>query len=268
MTERIRYYEHEALFHGFIARVMGTRFDLLLIGCGRSAAEEVWREVAGELECLDRMLNRFDPASEVSRLGAAAGREPVAVSAEMEAILRLCADYHRRTEGLFDVTLHDFSRVTFTAAGCVSLGGGETTLDFGGFAKGYALRKIGARLRRAGVRDAFVDFGGSSILGLGSHPYGSGWKVSLPDPRTGRPLDEFLLSDRALSTSGNTATHTAHIVHPLTQRYATARAYAALVADDPLDAEVLSTVRMIAGEAEWGRIAPRFAPMQATLYTL
>ena len=75
-------------------------------------------------------------------------------------------------------------------AGVVSVrfDGEETSLDFGGFAKGYALKKIGVLLREAGVGSAFVDFGNSSILGIGRHPYGPCWRVSLPDPATGNAL--------------------------------------------------------------------------------
>lgn len=266
LTTETKYYGDEAMFHGFIARVMGTRFDLLLIGPGEGAAATLWAAVAGELERLDRMLNRFDPASEVARINACAASDSVGISAEMEAVLGLCRDYHARTDGLFDVTLGDFSRVTFPAPGYIRLGG--AALDFGGFAKGYALRRIGAILRRAEVRSAFVDFGNSSILALGRHPYGACWKVGLPDPFTGRTLAEFDLEDRALSTSGNTANHTAHIVDPHTGIYDAGRKVAAVAADDPLDAEVLSTVRMIADAGQWERIAASFENLQATLYTL
>ena len=124
----------------------------------------------------------------------------------------------------------------------------ETSLDFGGFAKGYALKKIGVLLREAGVGSAFVDFGNSSILGIGRHPYGPCWRVSLPDPATGNALAEFDLVDRALSVSGNTAAHTEHIVNPRTGLRDASRQIVAVVADDPLDAEVVSTAWMIAGE--------------------
>lgn len=266
LTTETKYYADEAMFHGFIARVMGTRFDLLLIGPGADFAATLWTQTAAELERLDRLLNRFDPAGETARINARAESESVGISDEMEAVLGLCRDYHARTEGLFDVTLGAFSRVAFPEPGCVRLGG--AALDFGGFAKGYALGRIKTMLRRAGVRSAFVDFGNSSILALGRHPYGACWKVGLPDPFTGRTLAEFDLEDRALSTSGNTPRHTAHIVDPKTGIYDAGRKAAVVAAADPLDAEVLSTVRMIADERQWERIAANFENLQATLYTL
>lgn len=268
LTTQTKYYEDESMFHGFISRVMGTRFELLLIHAGRQAAEELWDGIADELGRLDRMLNRFDPSSEVSRINAGAYGAPVAVSAEMETILRLCRSFYESTGRLFDVTLKDFSQVGFPTPQRIAFGDSALSLDLGGFAKGYALKKIAAMLRQAGVRAGFVDFGRSSILGLGCHPYGSCWKVTLPNPCTGQTLDGFELSNRALSTSGNTARHTAHIVNPLTGLFDNEHKLAAVLSDDPLEAEVLSTVRMIADDTQWARIAPNFKNMQATLYAL
>lgn len=256
------------MFHGFIPYVMGTRFDLLAIDSDPRRLGGVWTEIEAELTRLDRLLNRFDPASEVARVNAGAAHGIVEIGEELEAILRLCRSYYERTEHLFDVTLRDFSRLGFPEPGRLFFGDPSLSLDFGGLAKGYALREVERLLRQASVGSAFVDFGNSSILCLGRHPYGSCWKVSLPDPYTQQPLDEFDLEDRALSTSGNTAQHTGHIVNPLTGEYDRKRKVAAVVAADPLDAEVLSTVWMVAdaGQRDW--IGENFKEMQATLYTL
>jgi len=123
-------------------------------------------------------------------------------------------------------------------------------------------------LREAGVGSAFVDFGNSSILGIGRHPYGPCWRVSLPDPATGNALAEFDLVDRALSVSGNTAAHTEHIVNPHTGLRDASRQIVAVVADDPLDAEVVSTAWMIAGEPQRRRIACGFDKLEVYAYIL
>ena len=131
-----------------------------------------------------------------------------------------------------------------------------------------ALKKIGVLLREAGVGSAFVDFGNSSILGIGRHPYGPCWRVSLPDPATGNALAEFDLVDRALSVSGNTAAHAEHIVNPHTGLRDASRQIVAVVADDPLDAEVVSTAWMIAGEPQRRRIACGFDKLEVYAYIL
>ena len=269
-TER-EYYAEEALFHGFVPRVMGTRFDLLIAGIDSPRADALWERTAALLEHLNRVFDRFDPASEVARVNASAARTPVAVGPELGEALQLCRAYCERTEGLFDITLRDFARVRLdTAAGetLVRFEGEDLSLDFGGFAKGYALKKLEAMLREAGIGSAFVDFGNSSILGIGRHPYGPCWRVSLPDPATGAALAEFDLEDRALSVSGNTATHTEHIVDPRSGLRNASRMMAAVTAADPLDAEVVSTAWMIADEEQKRRIARNFEGLDACTYTL
>ena len=173
-TER-EYYAEESFFHGFVPHVMGTRFDLLIAGIDLPRADALWERTTALLEHLNRVFDRFDPASEVARVNAAAARAPVEVGPELGEALQSCRTYCERTEGLFDITLRDLSRVRLgTEAGVVSVrfDGEETSLDFGGFAKGYALKKIGVLLREAGVGSAFVDFGNSSILVILTAPAG------------------------------------------------------------------------------------------------
>ena len=137
-TER-EYYAEESFFHGFVPRVMGTRFDLLIAGIDLPRADALWERTTALLEHLNRVFDRFDPASEVARVNAAAARAPVEVGPELGEALQSCRTYCERTEGLFDITLRDLSRVRLgTEAGVVSVrfDGEETSLDFGGFAKG------------------------------------------------------------------------------------------------------------------------------------
>ncbi len=262
------YYENESMFHGFVPCIMGTRFDLLIVGLNKVGAEALWGKVAGELERLDRMLNRFDPGSEVSRINSGPADSPVAITSEMKSVLKLCRLYYEMTEGLFDITLTDFSKVTFPTFRTVSFGELSLSIDLGGFAKGYAVKKISDMLRQSGVGTAFVDFGRSSVMGLGCHPCGDCWKVSLPDPNSGVTLGEFDLRDSSLSTSGNTVGYTAHIRNPFTGVYDAEMKFATVLSDDPLDGEVLSTVRMIADDRQWERIAANFRDVQGVIYTM
>ena len=63
-----KYYKDEAMFHGFIPHIMGTRFDILLIHSDIDRLNTLWADIAYELERLDKILNRFDPHSEVSKI--------------------------------------------------------------------------------------------------------------------------------------------------------------------------------------------------------
>lgn len=263
-----KYYENESMFHGFIPHVMGTRFDCLLIHPDLDLLNEIWLGIINELWHLDKMLNRFDPNSEVAQLNAQAPQTPIQVSRELETILHLCQTYYEKTFHLFDITLKEFSQIKFHGSQQISFDTSELTLDFGGFAKGYALKKIKDILLQGGIQHAFVDFGNSSILGIGHHPYGDCWKVSFQNPYDQRTLSEFNLKDTTLSTSGNTLQYTRHIMNPLNGTYNEERKASTIVSTDPLDAEILSTVWMIANEEQRERITEHFNNIQGTIYTL
>ena len=113
-------------------------------------------------------------------------------------------------------------------------------------------------LRDGGVDCAFVDFGSSSILGIGRHPYGESWRVGLVNPYTRMSIKEISLYDMAMSTSGNTPVYSGHIRNPFTDKVYEGRKLVNVVAEDPLDAEVLSTVLMIAGDKEKEALSKEF----------
>ena len=243
------YFSDRKVFHGFVPFVMGTKLDVLLVGPGRELAREVWEDLCVEVSRLDALLNRFDPSSELSQLNAAADSGPVRPSEELLSLIRICEDYRVRTEGLFDITRGSCGEgLLIEPDGSLCLNGGS--LDFGGFAKGWFLRYGKERLLQAGIGTAYVDFGGSTILGLGHHPFGDCWRVRVTHPFTGAVLQDVDLVDRSLSTSGNRPGYSGHIVDPRTGRGVESRRIVTVVSEDPVDAEVLSTAAMVANEAE------------------
>lgn len=252
------------MFHGSLTHIMGTRFDLVLIGKGRELSVSVWDRIVRELERLGNMLNRFDPASEVSRINQKACSGAVRVSDEMWKILMDCRRYHDRTAGLFDITLRDFSALDLQPERqAISFLHPELSLDLGGYAKGYAMKRLLEILKTCGAEHAFIDFGNSAIYGLGHHPYGNSWSVSIGNPyRHGEPVGEFALMNTALSTSGNTPDYTGHIVNPLNGEKNTDQKMICVECDDPLDAEVLTTAMMAAGSGQKEKMMKRFQVIQ------
>lgn len=239
------YFPERKLFHGFVPLVMGTKLDALLVGPERSVSAALWERAVSEAQRLNAMLNRFDPLSEVSRLNAAADSGDVPVSDELLALIRVAESFRERTGGLFDITRGTCGEgIAFFPGGRISLQGGS--LDFGGFAKGWVLREFRSLLLEAGVGSAYVDFGGSTILALGSHPFGRSWRVRVVHPYTGAFLEDVDLVDRSLSTSGNRPGYSGHVLDPSTGRPVTEPRIVTVVSEDPLEAEVLSTAAMVA----------------------
>ncbi|MDR1406683.1 MAG: FAD:protein FMN transferase [Tannerella sp.] len=247
------FYPSSRLFHGSIPKVMGTRLDALLLGDGREGLEALWDEIAAETFRLEKMLNRFDPESALGRLNAAAAVGTVAVEDELWSILMECGRYRELTEGCFDIALGRWAEVTFDVSARTVRLGRDAFFDLGGYAKGYAAQRIGDILVRHGVTRALVNFGDSMALGIGTHPHGCYWPAGIDNPYTGRRLDEIRLCDAALSVSGNMPGRPAHIVRPATGRCVEGRRIVAVAAPHPVDAEVLTTALMAAGDgvAAW-----------------
>ncbi|MBP3202590.1 MAG: FAD:protein FMN transferase [Bacteroidales bacterium] len=234
MTDEGSYSPAQQLFHAVIPKVMGTRLEWITCGMKEKPARMLWERFSSWVSDASARLNRFDPSSEVSRLNSGECLEP---SADVAALMDLGHRYKALTDGLFDVQ-----------------SGGS--LDFGGMAKGWALEKAKDLLERAGCSCAFLNFGGSSILALGTHPNGPAWQVALPDPFSGITLDLWNLKDAAMSVSGNVPGYTGHIENPLTGERITARRLTVAVDSSPLRAEVLSTALMISPERHWEQRFP------------
>lgn len=264
------YYESSKMFHGSLQNIMGTRFDILIIGQNKLKSQEIWNDIVFELQRFDRIFNRFDSTSETSKINRKAVLEPVHVSLEMWTILKSCRQYNIRTLGLFDITLDDFSKVLLDEREhSVIFLKEDISLDFGGYAKGYALAKIKDLIHQAGVKHCFIDFGNSSILGMGRHPYGDAWKVSIENPYNhDEVLDEISLKDEALSVSGNTPAYTGHIVRPASREAMKERKVLSITSKEPLEAEILSTAFMVATREEKKYLSENFEIINIIEYSL
>ena len=166
-------------------------------------------EALGWLEHFETKFSRFRPASMVSKINAAAGREWVRVDAEMDNLLDLAADLHRLTDGILDPTLLPLLQIwnwkslhtrlpdpgAIQAAlaltgfakverkpGKVFLPLSGMGLDFGGFGKEFAVDQLVHIARQHGIQDALIDLGRDlyAIGGNGQHPF---WHVGLEDAR-------------------------------------------------------------------------------------
>lgn len=264
LTNNYEYLAPARAFHGNIPMVMGTRLDFLTVDADEEVAKKAWDYLCVEAGRLDTLLNRFVPDSELTKVNESNTVEAIKVSRELAEIIRMAREYWERTDGFFDVSKGGMGEIILDEDNRLTLNG--HTLDFGGFAKGFLMRGLKGKFVDLGIESAFVDFGGSSILTLGHHPFGDCWMVGVKDPFGGDVLGEVELRGESMSTSGNSPVYTSHIVNPKTGELNRDRVVVTAVIDDPLDAEILSTAALAAGEECFGALEKNFPGLRLRLY--
>ena len=263
------YYRKSGLFHGSALNIMGTRLDVVMTG-DESLLTDVWEQIISDTERLHRMLNGFDAESEISLINRQAGAHPVALSDELWDIMSDVQKYHRLTQGYFDVSLRDLGKVVLNADNrSISFAENDVTVDLGGYAKGYALERLWGIFLQAGVTQALVNFGNSSILAVGAHPHGDYWGVGIENPyQPGQSLKDYHLYNQSLSTSGNTPQHAEHIINPRSGKYSPERKIVSAVSTNAIEAEVLSTALMVADEASIAEIKKAFENVVVDIFSV
>jgi len=269
------------------ADAMGTTYMLDLYGTDQSVLLAAAREAFDEVHKLDRMLSNYMPGSELSGVNDPAADEPVHVSQEFFELISQCVNFGRESEGTFDITVgllmkvwgfykdtgHLANRAEIRAAleeigyQNLELNAANFTvrfrkhgmsLDPGGVGKGYAVDKMVAVLRKAGVCAGLVSAGGSSIYGIGAPPSDSrGWCIRIRDPRIAtKTASEAYLKDASISTSGSSekffwaeGKRYSHIMDPRSGYPAEGMLSVSVIAPKTLDSEVWAKPYYILGRA-------------------
>jgi len=254
--------ERKLLYAWFPA--MFTRVDIALIT--EMSSEEnarILKDIQKIIDKTERTGNRFDEESELAFVNNAAFHEPVEVSDMLFNLIETCVDYHKQTFGLFDITINsrngfkegisnivldkEKQRVQFLHP--------DLMLDLSGFLKGFVLLEIRSFLQNKGIKNALINLGNSSILAMGNHPFGEGWKVSVADSVVAH---EIVLLNQCLTSSGNKETTKWPVIHPQTGKLQVSSENLSVITKDPALGEVLSTALYLANEAESRCILNKF----------
>lgn len=223
---------------------MHTRIDIALCNVSEVDSLFLMEKISNEIIRLEQMTNRFDDRSEISGINRLAMIEPFQVSEEIYDIIESCIDYNTKTCGAFDITiqslnnfLHGIENIVLNSAEkSVCFKNKNIQIDLCGFIKGYALDRIRFMLVEHKCTNALVNMGNSSVLGLGNHPGGEGWKVNLP----GKEMESVTLFNQCLTSSGNSSNHM-HIVHPKTGQFGSSTEVISVITENAVQGEVLST---------------------------
>ena len=206
------------------------------------------REEVGRVE---RLLSRFDPASEVSRVNREGLGRPVRIDVELFALLGDVLDWSSWTEGAFDVTATSGPGNGFRLerrSRTVRLLGPTPALDLGGLGKGYALDAAARILDAFGVRSALLDGGTSSILARGRRDDGGPWRVGIGGgPGAGGAGVDLAEESLSTSASFDTGRSRSDIIDPASGSSLDRREGCSVIAATGAEAEVLSTALLAMG---------------------
>jgi thiamine biosynthesis lipoprotein len=241
------------------------------------------RAVENESQRLERLLSRFLPESDISRINRSAGVKREKVSSETCEILSCAMECSLISQGLFDITvgplidLWDYKHAleppahnsielvlplvnyrdleldaVHKNAGLKSPG---QSIDLGSIGKGFASDHFMEIFQEYGITSAFSNIGGN-VSTLGNKPDGLPWRVGIRHPRLNGLLGVVAVTGKAVVTSGDYERYFLdkegrrfhHILNPVTGYPAESGLVSVtVVADSAMTADALSTAVFIAG---------------------
>lgn len=210
-------------------RAMGTVMTHKAFG---PRAQESLEAVRTEVARIERLLSRFLPASDVSRVNGWAGIRSEQVSAETYDVLSEAVDFSRDFPRCFDVTIQPlvtlWSRAKESStepdassirrilplvnyrdlmldpwemtAGLAHAG---QSLDLGGIGKGAAGDRIVELYQEYGISSAYSNLGGN-VVTVGNRPDGRPWQIGIQHPRLEHGLiGAVSVTNETVVTSGD-----------------------------------------------------------------
>lgn len=254
---------------------MGTILEITLVTRDPERAHALIERCFAETARLELIFTTWREDGELARLNAKAGQGPQPASPELVRILRDAQSFALETGGVFDVTVGPLvelwrdagnrgalptdAEITATRArvgaeriqidaehGTIALAS-EMSVDLGGLAKGWTLDRLGELLRRERTDRALLNFGGSSLLALGTPLDAERWRVALDG---GELLDLQPTSSVSISSSLGQfveidGVRFGHIIDPRTGRPTRSARSARVEAPDGASAEAWSTALVV-----------------------
>lgn len=212
--------------------LMGTVVWVSAVASNEREAQHASAAGLAEIRRLEELLSTWIPESELSRVNAAAGVKPIAVSEETIQVLERSREMNRLTEERFNIAIGpaveawnfsregrvpsqwklDAVRPLINLANLqinrntktVYLAVSGMRIDIGGIGKGYAADLAAAVMQKAGATAGVVAISGD-IKTFGHMPEGKRFQFGIQHPRKerGHLLASVTLENEAVSTAGD-----------------------------------------------------------------
>jgi len=286
--------------HRFPHQAMGTFYEALISGCDEEYARQAAQAAFREVDHLETLLSRFNPASEIGQINLLSPGAVIKIGWEAYECLAAAERVRIDTGGAFNINFRAekaqpdsgsavpedagagfrpaFEVFPVTDGFAVRINrrpfedhGRGVDLDLGGIGKGCALDRAAAVLTDWSVDHFLVHAGTSTALAAGSAAGGPGdelgWPVGIGGTWALPGLDKRArLRNRALSGSG-TEVKGAHIKDPGTCGAAAAHLAAWASHPQAVMADALSTAFMVMPTGEVERYCREHADIWALVIT-
>jgi FAD:protein FMN transferase len=263
---------------------MGTLYAIEAYGTDAGALPRILDAALDEVDRIDRLMSHYKHDSALSAINRQAAQRPVSVDTELLGFIADALGYASESDGAFDITVGPLMRawgffdgggrvpgdaelaearrrVGFRlvdldeSRGTIHFRRAGVELDLGGIAKGYAVDRVAAMLRRSGIIAGLISAGGSTVYGLAAPPGRDAWHVDIQDPTSGRQVAmSVALRDRALSVAGISekwfeagGSRYSHIMDPRTGRPAQGVLTVVVLADNGTEGDALDNVLFVLG---------------------
>lgn len=270
----------------------GTLIDSSYYGVDAATADAATQALEAMFLAQHNQWHAWEPGALTALNHAIANRQPHRTPDSIITLIRLGQQYETRSHGLFNPAIgrllrlwgfqqddvHDWrppeaARVQELVARApsslqLSIDGSvvrssnpAVQLDFGAFAKGYAIGEAIERLHRQGVHHALVNAGGD--LCVSGRRGMRNWRIGIRHPRKPGVIASIELEpDSCIFTSGDyerfsdrNGKRIHHILNPKTGYSATGTQSVTVIANNPTLADAAATALFVAGPDNWHDIA-------------
>jgi len=263
-------------------KAMGTFVTVWFWTDKEADAAKTAESVFKEMKRLDAEMTTWTDTSDVSKVNANAGKKPVVVGAETFEVIDRAQDVAKKSGGVFDISVGAFKGmwkfdedmdgslpdpkevkkrlaligykdvVVDKKKKTVFLKRKGMSITLGGIAKGYAVDKCAALIKKAGFNDFMLQAGGDMYVSgkKGTDP----WVVGIRDPRGTELFAGMPIENHSFSTSGDyergfvkDGKRYHHILDPRSGQPAGASRSVTIRAKDAFTADAWSKVMFIVG---------------------
>lgn len=270
--------------HRRVQPMMGTRFEIQVVGADGERASEAIEAAFEEIERTEEEISEWRPSSQISEVNRRGAQQPVDVGERLLEVVRRGLELSEQTGGAFDMTFagcgHLWSvgerrvpgdrqieeclpRIGYdevvVADGKIRLGDSQK-LGLGAIGKGYGVDRAAEVLSSKGFENFVVDGGGD--MRVEGRRIDRRWSVGVAHPRRGGELLGTVSAEsKAVVTSGDYERYFVddgvryhHIIDPNTGRPARKSVATTAVADDATTADAAATALFVMGPrkgVEW-----------------